>query len=232
MIYTSLAQNIILTILMLIIAYFIGAIPNGLIIGKKFKGIDIRDYGSGNIGTTNSIRILGKKLGYFVFFLDVLKGMFVIFIVRFILEPLNVMDSKVPYIVYGVFSILGHAFSIFLKFKGGKSVATSLGVVLILTPVPALSCLVVFVIVLVLTGYVCLCSTFAAITVVVVSWILYGFGLNSGWFLEKVPLYVCIIYTVIALFLIYKHKSNFKRLLNGTENSFKKKKKVETDNNS
>ena len=92
MIYTSLAQNIILTILMLIIAYFIGAIPNGLIIGKKFKGIDIRDYGSGNIGTTNSIRILGKKLGYFVFFLDVLKGMFVIFIVRFILEPLNVMD--------------------------------------------------------------------------------------------------------------------------------------------
>lgn len=232
MIYTSLAQNIILTILMLIIAYFIGAIPNGLIIGKKFKGIDIRDYGSGNIGTTNSIRILGKKLGYFVFFLDVLKGMFVIFIVRFILEPLNVMDSKVPYIVYGVFSILGHAFSIFLKFKGGKSVATSLGVVLILTPVPALSCLVVFVIVLVLTGYVCLCSTFAAITVVVVSWILYGFGLNSGWFLEKVPLYVCIIYTVIALFLIYKHKSNFKRLLNGTENSFKKKKKVETDSNS
>lgn len=232
MIYTSLAQNIILTILMLIIAYFIGAIPNGLIIGKKFKGIDIRDYGSGNIGTTNSIRILGKKLGYFVFFLDVLKGMFVIFIVRFILEPLNVMDSKVPYIVYGVFSILGHAFSIFLKFKGGKSVATSLGVVLILTPVPALSCLVIFVIVLVLTGYVCLCSTFAAITVVVVSWILYGFGFNSGWFLEKVPLYVCIIYTVIALFLIYKHKSNFKRLLNGTENSFKKKKKMETDSNS
>ena len=131
-----------------------------------------------------------------------------------------------------MFSILGHAFSIFLKFKGGKSVATSLGVVLILTPVPALSCLVIFVIVLVLTGYVCLCSTFAAITVVVVSWILYGFGFNSGWFLEKVPLYVCIIYTVIALFLIYKHKSNFKRLLNGTENSFKKKKKMETDSNS
>ncbi len=229
MIYTSFTQNIILTILMIIVAYFIGAIPNGLIIGKKFKGIDIRDYGSGNIGTTNSIRILGKKLGYFVFLLDVLKGMLVIFLVRFILEPLNVMDTKVPYIVYGVSSILGHAFSIFLKFKGGKSVATSLGVVLILTPVPAISCLVVFFIVLVLTGYVCLCSSFAAITVVIVSWILYGFGFNKGWILEKVPLYVCIIYTIIAAFLIYKHKSNFKRLLNGTENSFKKKKKLNTE---
>lgn len=225
MLYISFAQNLTLTIIMCLFAYLIGSIPNGLWVGKKFKGIDIRNYGSGNIGTTNSIRVLGKKLGFFVFALDVIKGMLAIFIVEFVLEPLDVMDSLIPYIIYGLCSIFGHAFSIFLKFKGGKSVAASLGVVIILTPIPALSCLLVFGIVLVLTGYVCLCSTAATITVVSTAWILHFFGMDSGWILETVPLYLCIVYTIVGCFLIYKHKSNFIRLYHGEENCFKKKKK-------
>ena len=232
MLLTSFAQSLTLTILMCVFAYFIGSIPNGLWVGKKFKGIDIRDYGSGNIGTTNSIRVLGKKLGFFVFFLDVLKGMLAIFIVEFILEPCGVMDSKVPYIIYGLCSIFGHAFSMFLKFKGGKSVAASLGVVIILTPIPALACLIVFGIVLLLTGYVCLCSSAAAIAVVTTVWILHFFGMDSGWILEAPPLYLCIVYSIVACFLIYKHKSNFIRLAHGTENCFKKKKNKENVENS
>lgn len=224
MILTSLATNITLTIVMCLVAYFAGSIPNGLWIGKKFKGIDIREHGSKNIGTTNSIRVLGKKLGFIVFGLDVLKGMFAIVVVEFILEPLGVMESSVPYIVYGICAILGHAFSIFLKFHGGKSVAASLGVVIILTPLPAATCLITFGIVFVLTGYVCLCSTFAAIAVVTTAWILQYTGMDSKWILEKPGLVLCIIYSVVACFLIYKHKSNFVRLAHGTENCFKKKK--------
>lgn len=226
MILTSFAQNLTLTIIMCFVAYFVGSIPNGLWIGKKFKGIDIREYGSKNIGTTNSIRVLGKKLGFIVFALDVIKGMFAIFVVEFILEPLNLMNSLVPYIVYGVCAILGHAFSAFLKFHGGKSVAASLGVVFILTPVPALACLIVFGLVFVITGYVCLCSSFAAITVVATAWILNYTGMDKYWILEKPGLIICIAYSIVAAFLIYKHKSNFIRLYHGTENCFKKKKQT------
>lgn len=230
MILTSFAQNLTLTIIMCLVAYFAGSIPNGLWVGKKFKGIDIREHGSKNIGTTNSIRILGKKLGYFVFVLDVIKGMFAIFVVEFILEPLGLMESLVPYIVYGVCAILGHAFSIFLKFKGGKSVAASLGVVFILTPVPALLCLITFGIVFVICGYVCLCSTFAAIMVVTSAWILNYTGMDKYWILEKPGLVICIIYSIVGCFLIYKHKSNFIRLAHGTENCFKKKKNIIEEN--
>lgn len=224
MILVSFAQSLTLTIVMCLVAYFAGSIPNGLWIGKKFKGIDIREHGSKNIGTTNSIRVLGKKLGFIVFGLDVLKGMFAIFIVEFILEPLGLMESQVPYIIYGLLAVMGHAFSFFLKFKGGKSVAASLGVVIILTPVPAILCLIVFGIVLVLTGYVSLCSTFAAITVVAATWVLHFVGMDKYWILEKTDLFMCILYSLIALFLIYKHIPNYKRLANGTENCFKKKK--------
>lgn len=229
MLLASFAQSLTLTIIMCVFAYVIGSIPNGLWVGKKFKGIDIREHGSKNIGTTNSIRVLGKKLGFFVFFLDVLKGMLAIIIVEFILEPTNLMESKVPYIVYGLCAIFGHAFSIFLKFRGGKSVAASLGVVFILTPIPAIACLITFGIVFVICGYVCLCSTFAAIAVVTSAWILNYTGMDKYWILEKPGLLLCIVYSVVAVFLIYKHKSNFIRLYHGTENCFKKKKVKEIE---
>lgn len=225
MILTNLATNITLTVLLLIISYILGSIPNGVIIGKKLTGIDVREHGSKNIGTTNCIRVLGKKVGFLIFFADVLKGALVIILVRYILEPNDLMDSSVHHIFYGIAAIAGHAFPLFLKFKGGKSVATSLGVVLALTPLPALVCLAVFVLFLYTTGYVCICSSMAAIAVVATSWILNYFGSDTNFFIGKPGLFLCIIYSVVAAFLIYKHKSNFKRLLNGTENNFKKKKR-------
>lgn len=225
------AINYIISVLFLIISYVVGSIPFGIVIGKLFKNIDIREYGSKNIGSTNAIRVLGKKIGFLVFFMDVFKGMFVIIILK-ILSATNVYQSPIDLFFYGAMAIIGHCFSIFLDFKGGKAVATSLGVVLILTPIPAILCLVVFVIILYSTGYVSLSSTGATITVITSTWILYGCGLEEPsnffeYFISSPGLLVSILYTLLSLLIIFKHIKNYKRLLNGTENSFKKKKKLE-----
>ena len=233
MILASLSIKISITILLIILSYIVGSMPFGIWIGKGITGIDVREHGSKNIGTTNCIRVLGKKVGFLVFAFDVLKGMFVVLLVRLLFERFNLVVSHkyVPYIVYGLFAILGHSFSIFLHFKGGKSVATSLGVVIALCPLAAINCLIVFGIVLLLTGYVCLCSTFAAIAVVTTSWLLYFFGMDHGWILENPGLINSITFSVVACFLIWKHRTNYKRLINGTENCFKKKKNKNNDNN-
>lgn len=229
MILTSFALNVTLTIVFLLLSYIVGSMPFGIWIGKSITGIDVREHGSKNIGTTNCIRVLGKKVGFLVFFFDVLKGMFGIFIVRYVLEKLGVFESQIPYLFYGLAAIIGHTFSIFLKFKGGKGVATSLGVTFILCPLAAISCLIVFGITLVATGYVCLCSSFAAVAVVVTGWLLYAFGLDNSFILGNPGLAVCILFSIVATFLIIKHKSNFVRLINGTENCFKKKKVKENN---
>lgn len=225
MILLSTTSTVLITIGLVLFSYLLGSMPFGVWVGKSITGIDVREHGSKNIGTTNCIRVLGKKVGFLIFFLDVLKGALVIILVQYIFEPLNIFDSPIPNILYGVAAVMGHAFSIFLHFKGGKSVAASLGIVFALTPISALSCLVVFGLVLIITGYVCLCSSFAAVTVVSVTWILYLFGSDDLFFIMKPHLLTCILYSIIALFLIYKHKNNFIRLAHGTENCFKKKKK-------
>lgn len=224
------ALNTVISIAFLIISYLIGSIPFGLLIGKGYKDIDIREHGSGNIGSTNAIRVLGKPLGFFVFFCDVFKGMLVIIILK-ILDACGVWTSPIEYFFYGLMAIIGHSFSVFLDFKGGKAVATSLGVVLILTPIPAVSCLIVFLIVLMITGYVSLASTFATITVIVTTWILYAIGIQStsflDYFISSPGLVVAICYSCVAGLIILKHRKNYIRLLNGTEASFKKNKKKE-----
>ena len=131
--------------------------------------------------------------------------------------------------------IVGHSFSIFLGYKGGKAVATSLGVVLVTTPLSAILCLIVFLIVLKSTGYVSLASTFATITVVTTAWILFGVGMDvvpnsfstffPSYLIGKTSLDLCILLSCIATLIILKHIKNYKRLLNGTENNFKKNKK-------
>lgn len=221
------ASTSIICVLFIILSYIIGSIPFGLVIGKGVCKIDIREHGSKNIGTTNAIRVLGKKVGFLVFFFDVFKGMFVILILK-ILAKLNIWETPIEYLFYGAGAIIGHCFSIFLNFKGGKAVATSLGVVLILTPIPAIACLIVFLIVLYTTGYVSLGSTFATITVVATTWILYIFGIESTnileYFIASPGLLVSVLYSILSLLIIFKHFKNYKRLLNGTENNFKKKK--------
>ena len=226
-------SDVLLTIAFIILSYLIGAIPFGLIIGKGIKHIDIREHGSGNIGSTNAIRVLGKPVGFLVFFFDVFKGMFVIIILK-ILQSTGVWTTPIDCFFYGAAAIIGHSFSCFLKFKGGKAVATSLGVVLVLTPTPAIACLVVFLIILYTTGYVSLASTGATITVVSTTWILYAFGIDSTnifeYFIQNPGLLVSISYSVLSLLIIIKHFKNYKRLINGTESNFKKKKKLEKEN--
>ena len=221
------ASNALISVLFIVLSYIIGSIPFGIVIGKGIKGIDIREYGSKNIGSTNAIRVLGKKVGYLVFLCDVFKGMAVIIIVK-ILRSCGVWDTPISEFFYGAAAILGHCFSMFLELKGGKAVATSLGVVLIMTPIPAILCLIAFVIILKISGYVSLASTGATITVITSAWILYACGVEATsfftYFIAKPELIVTILYSILACLIIFKHRKNYKRLLNGTENSFKKKK--------
>ncbi len=225
------ALNIIIGIFLIIISYVIGSIPFGVLLGKLICKKDIRQYGSKNIGSTNAIRVLGKKVGYLVFFCDVFKGMLIIILVK-ILGATGAWQnpSQIDPFMYGAAAIIGHCFSIFLGFKGGKAVATSLGVVLILTPIPAISCLIIFGIIFYLTGYVSLASTGATFTVIITTWILFAFGVenvtNFGYyFIAKPTLILAILYSILACLILVKHIKNYKRLIHGTENSFKKKMK-------
>ena len=223
------AQTIdaLIAVILLCVAYLLGSIPFGLVIGKGIAHIDIRKYGSKNIGSTNAIRVLGKKLGLFVFACDVLKGVVVILIVR-ILRMNGVYNCPIDDIFFGVAAILGHGFPLFLNFKGGKVVATSLGVVFVISPLAAILCLLAFYLTLKISGYVSLASTFATLTVFLTTLILYFVGLEptsfGAYMIGKISLPCIILISLTAILIIVKHRKNYVRLFKGTENSFKKKK--------
>ena len=182
-------------ILFLIIGYVMGALPNGVWIGKYFKGIDIREHGSKNSGATNSYRVLGPKYGLMVLAADALKG----FLPPFLASQFGVTGNWL--ILIGMAAIIGHILSFFLNFKGGKGVATSLGVFLFLIPKVTLALLVIFIIVVYATRYISLGSIIAAILLPVLTFIS---PLNYG--IEKWPMMVMTI--IIAIFVVYKHKPN------------------------
>ena len=188
---------------LIILSYFFGAIPSGVWIGKIFKNIDVRDYGSKNSGATNSYRVLGAKLGVVVLIMDVLKG----FIPLYIASHFNLMYNDL--VILGLVAILAHTFSCFISFKGGKGVATSLGVFLFLAPVITLILLVIFILVVYFTKYISLGSITAA------------FLLPIFTFFTHRDTYLFTLSVVIAIFVIYRHKTNISRLLSGTENKFK-----------
>ena len=197
-------------IFFLVLGYVMGALPNGVWLGKYFKNIDIREHGSKNSGATNAYRVLGPKYGIMVLILDALKG----FLPPFLASRFGVSGNIL--LVIGVLAIVGHSLSFFLNFKGGKGVATSLGVFLFLIPKVTLALLVIFIIVVYATRYISLGSIIAAILLPVLTFIS---PLNYG--IEKWPMMVMTI--IIAIFVVYKHKTNIERLLKGTENKFKLK---------
>ena len=224
-------QNILYSILFLVLAYLVGAIPFGLIFGLIFKHQDIRKFGSGNIGSTNTFRTFGVKIGIPVFILEVLKGSLLILLVKYVFNGL-VFDNKIPLIFYGVAATMGHLFPIYIGFKGGKIVAPSLGILLALSPMPALACLIVFWIIVLNIGYVCIASCSAALTAIVVYWIQFATGyegLNQGleFLWGKPELISCIMYTLLACVIFIRHKANFERLKNGTELKAKIRIKIE-----
>jgi acyl phosphate:glycerol-3-phosphate acyltransferase len=210
-------------------AYLLGSIPFGFLMAKA-KGIDIRNVGSGNIGATNAMRVLGKPVGILVLVLDALKGWLACFLgaaiyahfARFFI-PLDVshyteypVESAVLFtrfaIIGGIFAVLGHNYTCWLKFKGGKGIATTAGVFLALAPWALLVAFVVFILAVVLTKYISVGSIAGAVALPVTVWIMTPHNVFLG-----------VVTTALGVMAIYKHKANIQRLMAGTEHRFGQK---------
>jgi glycerol-3-phosphate acyltransferase PlsY len=215
-------------IVVAVAAYLLGSIPTGFLVAKA-KGIDIRNVGSGNIGATNAMRVLGKPAGIFVLLMDVLKGWLSVYlgaiIYRIIFQYFmsgpdingfyylpQTQEIRKFALIAGIFAVLGHNYTCWLKFKGGKGIATTAGVFLALAPLALLAALAVFILAILLTKYVSVGSIAAAIALPATVWIM-----------SPQNLFLCIVTTALGVLAIYKHKSNIQRLIAGTENRLGKK---------
>lgn len=194
-----------LIIISILLAYLLGSIPSGLIIGKTFYKIDIREHGSKNLGATNSFRTLGIKPGIVVTLMDILKGTLATFLPVF----LGVENNIHPLIV-GVVAVIGHMFPVFASFKGGKAVATSAGVILAYEPFLFILAILVFFISLYISKYVSLSSMVAALASLFYCMI---FKLDD-WALGAVII-------ILTMFIFYRHRANIKRILDKTEPKIK-----------
>lgn len=200
-------------LLAVIAAYLLGSIPSGVWVGKIAKGIDIREHGSKNPGATNAYRVLGAKYGIAVLLADAFKGYLPLLIAKDIFQI-----SGTPLILVGLIAIVGHSLSLFLNFKGGKGVATSLGVFLYLFPNGILIVFTAFVLIVAFTKYISLASIIGAGLLPLLALFL---PLNEG-----IPRFSLILVSLlVATFVIYRHRANIDRLLKGTENKFNLKAK-------
>lgn len=194
--------------LIILLAYLIGSIPTSVWVSKYFFGVDIRDYGSGNAGATNTYRVLGRRWGTFVMVVDVLKGLIATSL--FLLIPYYMHDEwdrTNLMIGLGLAAVVGHIFPIFADFKGGKGVATLLGMVIAIQPIVAVCCVGVFLLVLYLTRFVSLSSILASISFAV--FILFIFN-------ERETLYRVFAIAVAAMVML-THQKNINRIFKGTE---------------
>ncbi|MCX8020898.1 MAG: glycerol-3-phosphate 1-O-acyltransferase PlsY [Chitinophagaceae bacterium] len=196
-------------LLFIIIAYLIGSIPTSVWMSKYFFGIDIRDYGSGNAGATNTYRVLGPKWGTIVLFIDMLKG-FAAVQLALLLPEYTDDSSRLQNLqtILGLAAVLGHIFPIWAEFRGGKGVATLFGMVLGISPWTALACVGVFLLVLYLTQFVSLSSILASLSFPV--FIIVIFNVEN-------PVYR-IFAIAVALLVVFTHQKNIGRLLRGNEN--------------
>ncbi|MDD5766258.1 MAG: glycerol-3-phosphate 1-O-acyltransferase PlsY [Candidatus Marinimicrobia bacterium] len=204
-------------ILILVLSYLVGSIPTSIIVGKLMKGIDVRQFGSGNAGGTNAFRVLGWKAGLFVSLFDIAKGVFATIVISKIrIGGLPFDNETLIMVLAGLCAILGHTFTIFAGFKGGKGVAAGAGMIIGLYPSAFLVCLVIFALVLFSTGIVSISSITAAVSlpfVLLISNRLTDRQIDAG---------LIIFSFIIPLFIIYTHRANINRLINGEEKSFDK----------
>lgn len=212
-------------LLVALLSYLIGSFPTAVIISKKFFGFDVREKGSGNMGSTNAFRILGWKWGLTVQVIDILKGVAAVLVIA----PLIASDVTFPNatwfehitlikILAGISAVCGHIWSVFVKFKGGKGINTAAGMLLAIVPVDVSIALGIFIIALIFSGYVSLGSLAAAFTLPSSLFIRYNF------LSVQIPNYSILIYfsLAITLLVVYTHRQNIKRLLHGEENRFNK----------
>ena len=200
---------VLIYIVIALAAYLLGSIPTGFLVARA-KGIDIRSVGSGNIGATNALRVLGKPAGIFVLLMDALKGFAAAkWLPVLALSIFHLEASKMERLclIAGIGAVLGHNYTCWLNFKGGKGIATTAGVFLVLAPWALLGALVVFMLALLLTKYVSVASISAAVALPAAIWMLTPNNIMLGG-----------IATALGALAIYKHKSNIQRLIAGTEN--------------
>ena len=189
-----------MTFIILLLSYILGSIPNGLIFGKIIWNKDLRTVGSKNIGATNAWRTIGKPAGILIFALDFLKGALSVYLAQILIGTALAMTLA------GIFAIVGHSFSCFLKFHGGKGVATGLGVITILMPKISLVAFLIWLAIVYVTRYVSLGSIVAAICVPLFA------------FITDCPKEFIIFGLLAAIFITVRHKANIKRLVDGVEN--------------
>lgn len=195
----------------LILAYLLGSIPTSVWVGKWFFGLDIRTQGSGNAGATNTIRVFGVKAGLPVLLFDVFKAWFAVHLSVWLTNPEFSTNQEIIYcIVLGGLAVLGHVYPVFAGFKGGKGIATLVGVILALYPYAFLVILVFFILIMIITRIVSVSSMLSALIFPFVE----VFIFNE----RSVPL--IILAFAIALFVPYTHRANIKRLIEGTEKKF------------
>lgn len=190
-----------------VLSYLLGSVSISYLLGKALADIDIREHGSGNAGTTNAVRVLGKKIGLLTFLFDFIKGLFPVIISTLLLD-------RSMAVLVGICAVLGHNFPVFLKFRGGKGVATSFGVLIAVDPLLALAAISVFLVLVLLFKYVSLGSILAAAFT--------GFYCIFMYVSVEDVRYLFVLF--MALLLMIRHKSNIRRLIHGEENkiSFKK----------
>jgi glycerol-3-phosphate acyltransferase PlsY len=203
-------------IVIIFLSYLAGSIPTSIIMSRLTRGIDIRDYGSGNAGATNVIRVLGWKIGIPVIIVDVGKGVLATLLISQLrIDPIPLSHNLVQ-IIAGLSAVLGHIWTVFAGFKGGKGVGTAAGMLFSLYPVAGVICLVVFLVVLLTARYVSVSSMTAAISLPIVILILNNFFNYS---ISKELFYFAIF---MAVLIVFTHRSNIKRLIRGEENRIKK----------
>lgn len=207
-------MDIVIIISLLLAAYLIGSVPTAVWLGKAYYGIDVRQHGSGNAGATNTFRVLGKKPGTIVMLVDIFKGWTATSLAG-LLVLLDVIPAEhlvIYKLAMGVLSVVGHIFPVYVGFKGGKGVATLLGMMLAIHPVAALICLGVFVVVLLLSKYVSLGSMLAALTFPLV--------LLLPRFQPENPVLIIFGFAVFVM-VVLTHRKNINRLVNGVESKAK-----------
>lgn len=209
-------MEIIVAISGIILAYLLGSIPTAVWVGKTFYGIDVRTQGSGNAGATNTIRVLGAKAGVPVLIIDVFKGWLAVYLVSFFIAD-NFSDGQfiIIRIIAAVAAVLGHVFPLFAGFRGGKGIATLLGVGIALYPAAVLVVVAIFVVMLIITKYVSLSSITASVSFP----FLVIFLFNPG------SLALIILSVFVGIFVPITHRKNISRLMNGSESKFSLKKK-------
>lgn len=197
--------------ILLILAYLFGSIPFSFLYGKIFTGKDIRQFGSGNIGTTNAFRVFGKPIGFATLFSDTLKSGLIVFLIlnTNLFEGLELFHP----LVYGLSSVLGHIFPVWFRFKGGKGVAASFGLLLVYNFWIGLAAVLVFLLTEYLSRYVSVSSTVAAAFTLLVVSIRHFFFVQDLW--------LVIITVALVVLIVWRHKANYIRLKNGTENRVK-----------